>query len=55
MKKKECPSCAMEIDARADECPVCGYEFPSSGGVLKWAAILLAVLVLFYFLSAVIF
>lgn len=41
----------MEIDVKAKECPVCGYEFPSSGGALKWAAILLAVLALFYFLS----
>jgi hypothetical protein len=51
MKKKECPSCAMEIDANARECPVCGYEFPSSAKGLKWAAIVLAILILLYFLS----
>jgi hypothetical protein len=51
MRKKECPSCAMEIDADVNECPVCGYEFPSSARGLKWAAIALAVLALLYFLS----
>lgn len=25
---RECPSCAMEVDAEATECPVCGYEYP---------------------------
>lgn len=44
----------MEIDARVKECPICGYEFPSSGRALRWAAILLAVLALFYFLSVTI-
>lgn len=29
MSKKECPSCAMQIDADAEVCPVCEYEFPS--------------------------
>ena len=28
MKKKECPSCAVDVDAAAEECPICGYEFP---------------------------
>lgn len=27
-KKQECPSCAMLVDAKAEECPICGYEFP---------------------------
>jgi len=30
MSKKECPSCAMKVDAKAEVCPVCAYEFPSS-------------------------
>ena len=38
----------MEIDADSRHCPVCQYEFPSSGGGLKWAALLLALLFLFY-------
>jgi RNA polymerase subunit RPABC4/transcription elongation factor Spt4 len=48
MKKKECPSCAMEIDADSKQCPVCNYEFPPSNAGLKWAAILLALLFLIY-------
>jgi RNA polymerase subunit RPABC4/transcription elongation factor Spt4 len=48
MKKKECPSCAMEVDARSKTCPVCGYEFTDKPQALKWAAILLALLFLLY-------
>ena len=48
MKKKECPSCAMQIDADSRQCPVCNYEFPPANRGLKWAAILLALLFLFY-------
>jgi len=48
MKKKECPSCAMEVDVNSQQCPICGYEFPSRNTGLKWAAILLAALFLLY-------
>lgn len=48
MKKKECPSCAMEVDADSRSCPVCQYEFPRSNAGLRWAALLLALLFLFY-------
>ncbi len=48
MKKKECPSCAMEINADSKRCPVCEYEFPPKKGGLKWAAILLALCFLLY-------
>ncbi|MFW6348536.1 MAG: zinc ribbon domain-containing protein [Cyclonatronaceae bacterium] len=27
-KTQECPSCAMHVDAKAETCPICGYEFP---------------------------
>ena len=47
MKKKECPSCAMNVDARADACPICGYEFTDKRNAnLKWVAIILALLFL---------
>jgi len=37
----------MDIDARADECPICGYEFTDKRNAnLKWVAIILAVLFL---------
>jgi RNA polymerase subunit RPABC4/transcription elongation factor Spt4 len=48
MKKKECPSCAMEIDAKAETCPICQYEF---SGFPKWItalAIFLLVIALFW-------
>lgn len=48
MKKKECPSCAMEVDAVSKRCPVCDYEFPSTNPILKWVAILLALMFLVY-------
>ncbi|QSE96879.1 zinc ribbon domain-containing protein [Fulvivirga lutea] len=48
MDKKECPSCAMEIDKRAKECPICGYEFPQTDLWLKITAILLILLFLYF-------
>jgi RNA polymerase subunit RPABC4/transcription elongation factor Spt4 len=48
MKKKECPSCAMEIDVRSKRCPVCDYEFPATNSGLKWAALVLAIFLLLY-------
>jgi RNA polymerase subunit RPABC4/transcription elongation factor Spt4 len=50
MKKKECPSCAMDVDANSKVCPVCQYEFTRQGGALKWTALLLALLFLLYLL-----
>jgi succinate dehydrogenase/fumarate reductase-like Fe-S protein len=50
MKKKECPSCAMEIDAKAKECPICGYEFPATNKVYQLVAILLIILFILYFI-----
>jgi RNA polymerase subunit RPABC4/transcription elongation factor Spt4 len=53
MKKKECPSCAMEVDAKSKSCPVCNYEFTGSNQpVLKWIALLLVIL---FFLSLFMF
>jgi RNA polymerase subunit RPABC4/transcription elongation factor Spt4 len=53
MKKKECPSCAMEVDARSKACPICGYEFAETSSSTRVIAILLLVvfvLSMFYFL-----
>ncbi len=50
VKKKECPSCAMEIDARSKSCPICGYEFSDYSAVVKWVAIGLLLLFLLYFI-----
>ena len=50
MKKKECPSCAMMVDAKAKECPICEYEFATNSGWLKWGAIAMAIVLLWLFL-----
>jgi len=54
MTKKECPSCAMEIDADAKVCPICSYEFTQGhSSTNRWLAtlVIIAILVsIFYFL-----
>ncbi|TRX47151.1 hypothetical protein FNH22_30495 [Fulvivirga sp. M361] len=50
MKKKECPSCAMEIDTNSKECPICGYEFPATSLSMKIVVFLLVALLLYFFL-----
>lgn len=50
MKKVECPSCAMTVDAKSKECPVCGYEFTGYSVQIKWVAILLVIMFLLYFI-----
>lgn len=50
MKKKECPSCAMEANARDKICPICGYEFAEYSTGFKWIAILLIILFILYFI-----
>jgi RNA polymerase subunit RPABC4/transcription elongation factor Spt4 len=44
------PTCAMEIDSDSGVCPICGYEFASKATGLKWAALLLAIFLLLYFM-----
>jgi hypothetical protein len=41
MKKKECPSCAMEIPESSKTCPVCGFEFPVTNKSFVWIAVVL--------------
>ena len=33
---RECPSCAVEVEANHNRCPVCGYDFPQPGPTRKW-------------------
>ncbi|MEL7002117.1 MAG: hypothetical protein AAFN93_05185 [Bacteroidota bacterium] len=50
MKKKECPSCAMEIDAKSTVCPICSYEFPSTSKGYQIIAVLLVLLLILFFI-----
>lgn len=52
---RECPSCATEVAANHNRCPICGYEFPNEspkqtgmrvGGAILMLAILVALLLL---------
>ncbi len=40
----------MEIDADAKVCPICSYEFASTGGPVRWIAILILAIFALYFL-----
>ena len=51
--KRECPSCACEVEANHNRCPICGYAFPQAtpgkkamriGGALLMLAILIALI-----------
>ena len=51
MKKKECPGCAVEVDADNEVCPICGYEFPKQPLSLKiavWIFIALTLIWIFF-------
>ncbi|MFU8812594.1 MAG: hypothetical protein ACNA78_06470 [Balneolaceae bacterium] len=50
MKTKECPGCAMDVDADADECPICSYDFPRQSPATKGIALLLVVLLIVWLL-----
>ena len=46
---RECPGCAVEVPANENRCPVCGYEFPARGPLLRyrlWLALLMLALLL---------
>jgi RNA polymerase subunit RPABC4/transcription elongation factor Spt4 len=49
-KKKECPSCAMEIPDNENVCPICGYEFPERNNFLSFVVLLMVILIMLYFL-----
>jgi len=44
MREKECPSCAMEVDAKSKTCPICNYEFAETHLGIKLVAIALVIL-----------
>ena len=52
MRKKECPSCGVEIDRNCTVCPLCMYEFPDKPSYnMKIIALILLALFLFPFVK----
>lgn len=49
MKKKECPSCAMEIDDNEKICPICNYEFPTQSKVFQTVGYVLLIIIIVFF------
>lgn len=45
-REKECPSCALPVEADAEECPYCQYEFPVQKPLLPYVAVAMALLLL---------
>jgi hypothetical protein len=43
---KECPSCALDVEAAAEVCPYCQYEFPRQRSTVKALAWLMALLLI---------
>ncbi|MFC1726634.1 hypothetical protein ACFL4T_13505 [candidate division KSB1 bacterium] len=48
MSKKECPSCAVEIDTGETVCPICRYEFPAGRrSYVKITALILLIILIY--------
>ena len=45
-KTRECPSCALPIDADADVCPYCGYDLPKQKSSVSVVALVMALLLI---------
>ena len=53
-KERECPSCAMMVDADAEACPVCGYEYPEPRrgfGPMAWLFVALLLIPVLWVLA----
>jgi len=50
MKTKECPSCAMQVDAKSKVCPICQYEFTQTNRTWQIVALLLVLLFIYLIL-----
>lgn len=48
--QKECPGCAVQVDADAEICPICSYEFPKQSTGVKVMAWLMIILLLLWLL-----
>lgn len=45
-RTRECPSCALDVEATESVCPYCGYEFPVQRSSVKAVAVIMALLLL---------
>ena len=52
---RECPACAMEIDATEKVCPICGYEAPRQKTSVQVAAWIMALLLLWPAIEGVLY
>ncbi len=43
---RECPSCALPVEEKAEVCPYCGYEFPVGSPMHRAVAWLMILLLL---------
>lgn len=50
---RECPSCACEIEANHNRCPICGYEFPTAHSPIPRNKGKIAFLLLLLILSSI--
>ncbi len=52
---RECPSCACEIKANNNRCPICGYDLPAHSPIhrtIKFWGALIALILIFIILFA---
>jgi hypothetical protein len=49
---RECPSCATEVEANHNRCPICGYEFPVQPPARKATVWLVALILLILLLGS---
>lgn len=49
---RECPSCATEVPANHNRCPICGYEFPVMPAARRTTVWLVALVLLVILLGS---
>lgn len=56
---RECPSCATEVAANHNRCPICGYEFPNASPAQRrmrlWGGWLMLVILALMLLGGLLF
>ncbi len=47
-KTKECPGCAMDVNANEEVCPICEYEFPEQSSATSIVVVVMIILMLLW-------